>query len=143
MENKCLLHFEDDESFREVVNIVLSEKGYKLVQRASIGCNEIENIINNQGGLENIMGVITDGQMPGGLPGPEIANELRKKGYNGPIVLITGDPNMIEKFNRGAYSSINDLVKKPVDYMELVNVANKYFGGANESWIYWNAYLWR
>lgn len=104
-----ILIIEDDKDIRDVVDTLLTHKGYNVMQ-AEDGISALK-IMN-----EDIDLIILDVMMPG-MSGIEVCREIRKN-YNMPILFLTAkssDEDKTEGFSAGG----DDYLTKPFSEAEL------------------------
>ncbi|MBK0383184.1 response regulator transcription factor [Pedobacter sp. SD-b] len=103
---------EDDENLRFLVSNRLEKEGYKIVE-ASDGNMAIKLILEEQPNI-----VLLDWMMPG-KEGSEVCSELRKKGFENIIIMMTAKSQDLDKID--AYNfGVSDYVTKPFNMDVLV-----------------------
>ena len=110
---KKILVVDDSKELLETCRIVLSRHNFEVA--TAEGANEAMGIINNTFAL-----VITDFEMPG-INGLELAHLIKRKFSNIPIILISGNPDVI-RLNKLKLTShfICDFIKKPFLINDLI-----------------------
>ncbi len=119
---KTVLLCDDNEDMVELIRLVLSESGYELVT-VSDGGEAVEKCLEVQPDL-----VLMDIRMPT-LDGITATKSLRSKGYDRPIVILTGS-NKQEDRDAADEAGCSDYVLKSMDMGEVVNVLNRYLAEA-------------
>jgi DNA-binding response OmpR family regulator len=103
---------EDDENLRFLVSSRLEKEGYKVVE-ASDGEQAINLILAEQPNI-----VLLDWMMPG-KEGSEVCTELRAKGFENIIIMMTAKSQDLDKID--AYNfGVSDYVTKPFNMDVLV-----------------------
>src|ERR1700758_2316302 len=108
---KRVLIVDDEESIRWVLGTCLEKAGYS-VEYGENGSQALEKADSDKFSL-----IILDIKMPD-LSGLEVLGELRSKGIDIPVIVITAQntvKNAIEAMKRGAY----DYIAKPFDLDEV------------------------
>jgi two-component system, NtrC family, nitrogen regulation response regulator GlnG len=108
---KRVLVVDDEESIRWVLGTCLEKAGYS-VEYGENGSQALEKADSDKFSL-----IILDIKMPD-LSGLEVLEELRSKGIDIPVIIITAQntvKNAIEAMKRGAY----DYIAKPFDLDEV------------------------
>ena len=103
---------EDDENLRFLVSERLQSEGYKVLEAGNGDDAEI-TILNEQPDI-----VLLDWMMPG-KPGSEVCNNVREKGFDKLIIMMTAkaqDVDKIEAYNFG----VSDYITKPFNMDVLV-----------------------
>jgi two-component system, OmpR family, response regulator len=105
-----ILMVDDDINILNLVNIHLSEQGYKVL-KAKDGIEALE-ILNKE--ICNL--AVVDVMMPF-MDGYKLTKEIRKK-YNIPVILLTAK-NQIEDKEQGFQAGTDDYLVKPFELKEL------------------------
>ncbi|MEO5909513.1 MAG: response regulator transcription factor [Pelobium sp.] len=103
---------EDDENIRFLVTHRLEKEGYKIVETGD-GAEAVDLILKEQPNI-----VLLDWMLPG-KEGSEICTELRAKGFENIVIMMTAksqDLDKIDAFNFG----VSDYVTKPFNMEVLV-----------------------
>ncbi len=109
-----ILIIDDELSMREFLQILLTKEGYS-VSTAGEGAKAIQLVEQ-----ENFDLVISDIKMPG-MSGLEFLKQIREKGNNAPVILITAyasPEDAVEAMKGGAY----DYITKPFNVDEIKSV---------------------
>lgn len=110
LERDKILLIEDEEGFREFIQMYLEKRGYKVI----VAGNGIEGLKKANYIKPDI--ILLDIEMPG-LDGFEVCKEIRKK-MNIPVVFISCRNEVMDKvkcFQIGG----DDYLTKPFDFAEL------------------------
>ncbi len=116
MNPKCVLLIDDDPALRSLVQIILQNKGYKVIT-AKDGMEGLDIFK-----LQKIDIVLTDYQMPG-LSGIEVLIKIKELDSMMPVIVLTahGDATLaIKSMQKGAF----DFIEKPINPKELIEVVN-------------------
>ncbi len=111
-----ILVIDDEENIRFAFKTHLSEEGHG-VQTAEDFASAIEVISNTD------IDVIIADIILGGRTGIDILQEVKNKGMNCPVIMITGEPNIntaADAVRLGAF----DYLSKPVHKETLLQVTN-------------------
>lgn len=111
---KKILIIDDENLVRSVINIALTNNGYKVYE-ADNGKTGIQMFIDIDPDI-----VITDVNMPG-MSGIEVTKNIKENKVDADVVIMTGygtEELIIEALRAGASNYIN----KPVDFKELFNI---------------------
>jgi two-component system response regulator MtrA len=103
---------EDDENLRFLVAERLQSEGYKVLE-AGNGTDAEKVILDEQPGV-----VLLDWMLPG-QQGSDVCTNIRNKGYEGPVIMMTAkgqDVDKIEAYNFG----VSDYIIKPFNMDVLV-----------------------
>ena len=106
---------EDHINVRQALQEVLEAAGFQVTVAAAA-----EGATLDPGSLKEADALIIDMEMPG-LDGVTAAELLRKAGYGGFIVLMTGYPNDLLS-RRAAAAGVNRTVEKTTCPKELVSI---------------------
>ncbi|MFD1629522.1 response regulator transcription factor [Pseudopedobacter beijingensis] len=110
-DNKVAL-VEDDENLRFLVAHRLKSEGYTIVETGS-GSEAVELILK-----EEPFVVLLDWMLPG-MQGSEVCKELRAKGYEGLVIMMTAKAQDLDKID--AYNfGVSDYLTKPFNMDVLV-----------------------
>ena len=118
MNIRDILYCEDDRCIRDAVASTLRDN---FASYGLILADDIESATRKVPSIEQLALVITDGNLQLDDTGWDLAEQLRKNGYTGPVVYL-GAANIPED-KRGLFNSI---LTKPVDPNELVATLKKY-----------------
>lgn len=112
-----VLVVEDDPALRQLVSEVLRDEGY-TVATAKDGLEALRAVQEDRPNL-----VLLDVQLPL-LDGRDVARQMRERGIDSPIVVMTGAANA-----RRYASEIDaeDYLAKPFDLDDVLDVAAEYF----------------
>jgi CheY-like chemotaxis protein len=120
---KRVLVVDDKQRNRNVIAELLADDGHSVDDAGNM--SEALRLYDRNSGRYDC--VITDLNMPDG-DGIGLAIELRKRGYNGHIVLATGNPDDIGKFaeNHGITHEqvreyVNEVMTKPLYAIRLLD----------------------
>ncbi len=112
-----ILVVDDEEAIRKLLQTRFTREGW-TVSTAEDGAKAVEVAVKT-----NPTVIVTDIKMPG-LDGFQLITELRKRGQECPIVMITGHgekETAIEAIHRGAF----DYLEKPFDMEEIAVVVKR------------------
>ena len=112
---QTILIVDDDESFRYIISVYLSEAGF-IAKKASSGEQALE-FLNKSGPVDLI---ISDHFMPG-MNGLELLKEVKKKFDNIPFIIATAHGS-IDRAVILVREGANDYLLKPVDQDDLKQV---------------------
>ena len=109
----CVLLVEDDELFHKALSVFLSALGYTVVTAVSA-----EQALE-QAETRAIDLLLTDFQLPG-MNGIALANALRERGHDIPVVLISGLPaeRIVQEAGK---AGIEAVLRKPIQLATLEN----------------------
>jgi serine/threonine protein kinase len=107
-----ILVVEDDVILRDVLELGLSSEGYRVL-KADSGREAIRLVAAEAPHL-----VLLDVSLPG-LNGFDVCRELRHKGFNAPIMMVTGKTDEVDRVV-GLEIGADDYLTKPVGRRELV-----------------------
>lgn len=107
-----ILVVEDDKNAAKLMNLVLSNAGYK-VKLASNGTEALEVLDNDYIDL-----ILLDVMMPE-INGYELTETIRTNGINLPILMVTAKQLPEDKY-QGFIAGADDYLTKPVDEIELL-----------------------
>jgi len=115
---KKILICDDEESIVEIMNIVLSEKGYQI--KTLSDAQDIFKVIERW--KPDL--IFIDLWMPE-ISGDEVVRELKrnKKTAHIPVIIVTANKDSQKIANA---VNANDYISKPFDIIELENMAEKY-----------------
>ena len=111
-----ILVVDDDKLVREVVVAVLRGRGYE-VEFAGNGAEALDRVAEH----EAFHLILLDVQMPV-LDGWSTIRELRARGCNAPIVMMSGHATEAEALRNG----VQALIAKPFDQALLVDVVSRW-----------------
>ena len=103
---------EDDENLRFLVAERLQSEGYKVLE-ASNGNDAEKIILDEQPGV-----VLLDWMLPG-QQGSEVCTNIRNKGYEGPVIMMTAKGQDIDKIE-AYHFGVSDYIIKPFNMDVLV-----------------------
>lgn len=109
--SKQILLIEDDDDCRDLLGEVLGIPGHR--------CAFAGNADEARGALAGSAAfdiVLSDIRMPGVRPDGEIVTVIRESGYRGPLVLMSGDPDVREIAKRYGV----EFMPKPLDIEALL-----------------------
>lgn len=112
MKNRLVLIVEDEEDILELLEYTLQKEGYETIGFLNIDSN-LKKILDE----EEIDLILMDRNLPG-CEGTTFIEEIRKKGYNNPVIYVTAkdkDEDILEGFE--AYA--DDYITKPFNLKEL------------------------
>ena len=112
-----ILVVDDEESIRKLLQSRFAREGWTAIT-AEDGAKAVEIAVKHKPDV-----IVTDIKMPG-LDGFELITELRKRGQECPIIMITGHGEKecaIEAIHRGAF----DYLEKPFDMDEIAVVVKR------------------
>lgn len=109
----CVLLVEDDELFHKALSVFLGALGYTVVTAVSA-----EQALE-QAETRAIDLLLTDFQLPG-MNGIALANALRERGHDIPVVLISGLPaeRIVQEAGK---AGIEAVLRKPIQLATLEN----------------------
>jgi two-component system, OmpR family, response regulator MprA len=111
-----ILVVDDEEVIRDTLAEILEAQGYP-VQTASNGAEALEAI---QEGRPSI--VVTDVHMPR-MDGVELVEQLHERGYDPPIVVVTGTLRNVDEVMR--HMDVDECLMKPFDINELLDLIER------------------
>jgi DNA-binding response OmpR family regulator len=111
---KKILVVDDDPSILQVVDIILTRKGFD-VHTHSTGNNVPEVVDNYHPDL-----VLLDIRLPG-KPGTEVCKDLKHANSNLPVVLFSAN---VSREKAVAECDADDFIKKPFDVEHLISTIN-------------------
>ena len=112
MEDKLILIVEDEEDILELLEYTQQKEGYETIGFLNIDKN-LEKIFEE----EKVDLILMDRNLPG-CEGTSFINDIRKKGYNSPVIYVTAkdkDEDILEGFEAHA----DDYITKPFNVKEL------------------------
>lgn len=115
---KTILMVDDGESVTKIFSLILKSKGYSCLTAAN-GNEAIE-----QAG--NADAILMDCDMPV-KSGLEALVEIRKTYAEKPIFMMSGEMDK-ERENWLVENGANECLRKPFNYIDLVNLLKKYIG---------------
>ena len=110
--NESILVVEDDPDLLAVLPRILSSAGY-AVRTASDGEDGLNKVLDDAPAL-----AILDVGLPK-LSGYELARELRSRGYQFPVLMLTARVTVDDKVS-GLDAGADDYLAKPFEYAELL-----------------------
>jgi len=112
-----ILVVDDEEVIRDLLKDIISAMGHEAV----LAVDGKDGL--NKFGTRDFNLVITDIRMPN-MNGVEMYRKLKEKGYNGPILFITGDApaDLIEAINKIEQKG---FLKKPFDMAAIMGEINQ------------------
>ncbi len=122
--NKKILVVDDNEINREIINALLDDLGYEIIE-ATDGVEAVEIVKNSP--KDEIGLVLMDIQMPK-MNGYEATKEIRSldnDNSNIPIVALTANAFKEDKDN-AINSGMNDHLSKPIEVDKLIEVLNRF-----------------
>lgn len=123
--NQTIILIENDPSVAEVIDYILSEAGFKVVQTPAGSFREA--VYAEQPGL-----ILLDYFLSGSISGSEICSELKSNVNTRhiPIILVSGATGL-EKI--AVECHVDDILPKPFDISDLENIAYKWLNPANKA----------
>ncbi len=112
MSRLSVLYIEDEEITRKAIEVILKRR----VKEVSLAANGKEGLDVFLEKLPDV--VITDIEMPV-MNGIELIDEIRKKGYDVPIVVITAFKDESHKSDKADYNLVKPLNKQ--DIFDILN----------------------
>jgi CheY-like chemotaxis protein len=110
---QTILVAEDEDDLRNAVRMSLAAEGYRVLTVRN-GREAVRGALEQQPDL-----VLLDVMMPG-LNGLDACRELRQRGFPGPIVMLTGKAEEIDRV-LGLEMGADDYVTKPFSARELLS----------------------
>jgi len=113
MNDKLVLIVEDEEDILELLEYNLQKKGYETIGFLNIN-DKLHKILEE----EEVDLILMDRNLHG-IDGTEFINDIRKKGYNSPVIYVTAkdkDEDILEGFN----SHADDYIVKPFNIKEML-----------------------
>jgi len=110
---QTILVAEDEDDLRDAVRISLSAEGYRVLT-APNGREAVRAALEKRPDL-----VLLDVTMPG-MNGLDACRELRQRGFSGPIMMLTGKADEIDRV-LGLEMGADDYVTKPFSARELLS----------------------
>lgn len=107
-----ILVVEDDMSLRRLMSAALKQHGY-TPYTASDGVEALDMLDKT-----NIDMIISDIMMPN-MDGYELTRQLRRAGYNMPILMVTAKESFEDK-QEGFMAGTDDYMVKPIDINEMI-----------------------
>ena len=107
-----VLVIEDDEGLRSTLEMSLSSEGYRVLKAAN-GREGIRLATEKSPDV-----VLLDVMLPG-LNGFDVCRELRRTGFDGPIMMVTGRTEEVDRVV-GLEIGADDYLTKPFGHRELV-----------------------
>jgi two-component system response regulator VicR len=111
-ETPTILVIEDDDTLRDILEMGLSSEGYRVL-KARTGLEGIHLAEEEAPHL-----VLLDVTLPG-LNGFDVCRRLRHKGFNAPIMMVTGKTEEVDRVV-GLEIGADDYLTKPFGQRELV-----------------------
>ena len=106
-----ILLVEDDRMFAQLIKRMLTEDGYAVDVVHTAADGRMAALVNE------FDGIILDINLPGGN-GIEIARELRRRGHDTPVLMLTGRTEVGDRV-LGLDAGADDYVTKPFELEEL------------------------
>lgn len=113
MDDKLILIVEDEEDILELLEYTLQKEGYETIGFLSVN-EKLEKVLDE----EKVDLILMDRNLPG-IDGTTFINQIRKKGYNSPVIYLTAkdkDEDIIEGFE----SHADDYITKPFNIKEML-----------------------
>lgn len=109
-----ILLIEDDDGVANVVAAGMAEAGHELIHQA-----------DGQNGLHRAMAekfdvMIFDRQLPGGVDGADLLNQMRNAHVTTPVLFLSGLGDLSD-WMRGMASGGDDYIVKPFHFTELLS----------------------
>jgi DNA-binding response OmpR family regulator len=111
-----VLLVDDNETFRETVKAALHHAGYGVCAVA-----DAEAALDAVSRIEPSIALV-DVELPGGMSGSELVQELTRRGAKFPIIAVSGVAN------EGSSGAAKWFVRKPVDLDLLLRVLDDFCG---------------
>lgn len=108
-----LVLIEDDKDLNELLALRFRALGYEVF--AFYECVGVERVLDEQ----DIDILLVDRNLPFGKDGIDFVSNLRKRGYNEPVIFLTAkalQTDILQGFEMGC----DDYITKPFDFNELV-----------------------
>lgn len=108
-----LVLIEDDKDLNELLTLRFRALGYEVF--AFYECVGVERVLDEQ----DIDILLVDRNLPFGKDGIDFVSNLRKQGYNEPVIFLTAkalQTDILQGFEMGC----DDYITKPFDFNELV-----------------------
>lgn len=119
---KTVLLAEDNEDMVELIKLVLAESGYELVTVAD-GEEAVRMSLELKPDL-----ILMDIRIPK-MDGFTATSELRSKGFNQPIVILTGSDKQEDR-DQAMEAGCNDYILKTMDMKEVKDVLDRFLAEA-------------
>lgn len=121
-QSKRILVVDDEESIREVIEIILSEYGHHVIC-AENGQEALEILKREKDSIDILL---SDIQMPV-MNGVELLKKIKADDELNPyIIVISGGINLNIDFGENSLDNyIDDFITKPFDEVELIEIINK------------------
>lgn len=113
MDDKLILIVEDEEDILELLEYTLQKEAYETIGFLSIN-EKLEKVLDE----EKVDLILMDRNLPG-IDGTTFINQIRKKGYNTPVIYLTAkdkDEDILEGFE----SHADDYITKPFNIKEIL-----------------------
>lgn len=113
MTDKLILIVEDEEDILELLEYTLQKNDYETIGFLNIS-DKLEKVLEE----EKVDLILMDRNLPG-IEGTTFINQIRKKGYNSPVIYLTAkdkDEDILEGFE----SYADDYITKPFNIQELL-----------------------
>lgn len=121
---QSVLYADDNEEMIELVKLRLENSEYELLT-AGNGNEAIEVCLDKQPAL-----VLMDINMPG-LDGFAATRQLRDKGFQAPIIVLTGSEDENDR-KQAMDAGCTDYVLKTLDMDNVEDIIDRYIGKAGE-----------
>jgi CheY-like chemotaxis protein len=115
---KTVLLCDENEDMVDLTRMILDDFGYKMITAAD-GEKAVSLCLEKQPDL-----VFMDIRMPK-MDGFTVTRKLRSKGYEQPIVILTGSDKQEDR-DAAEQAGCDDYVLKTMDMGEVVTVLNRY-----------------
>ncbi|MFO7736391.1 MAG: sigma 54-interacting transcriptional regulator, partial [bacterium] len=112
---KRVIVVDDDKSFLKSIGMILSRNGFDVIK--SVNGTEALQLIHEN--VDDIVAVVTDLSMPGGVDGIDILEKVKGFGRDIPVILITAYGNIeiaVDAMRKGAFT----FLAKPINFKVLI-----------------------
>ncbi len=113
-----VLVIDDEKEICEIVRLFLTPKGFEVL--TAISGDEGLGLLEK----EKVDLIILDKKMYG-MSGEEVYGEIRKRGINVPVIIMTGSRRLPGYEDSDAKQGYADILFKPVDLDDLVTSVEK------------------
>ena len=124
-----ILFADDEGGFRFSASVALRSAGYR-VTTAHDGLEALERAIESKASGNPVQILVTDEQMPG-MTGTELARALHDRGFEFPVVVVTGWAGASAKLSLGG-EGVREIVEKPIGPEDLVACIERILGPPRE-----------
>lgn len=115
--NRSILIVDDDQDFSDLLKGIFQQAGYTVhtAFSADQGFDMLEKA--------NISLIVSDHRLPGGITGTEFLNQLRKRGVNLPVIVVSGFLND-EAIRELIRDGVEGIFIKPLNIFSLLKKAS-------------------